>query len=312
MRKEFTPEYVPVQGIEHFLLHGPTHPGAPILVFLHGGPGYPEHFFALQLERAWNGMFTQVHWDQRGAGMTLVRNGRAAYPRSINQMVDDLHGIVEHLKRAYRTSRVVILGHSWGSALGSLYALQHPENVSAYIGSGQVVCLRDNEREGFLLAKRQAHAAHDLKNLETLESLGDYPPSDVDEFLRILPTVRKIQDKYEQGPGGGAIATSVLADRLFTARDIIGLVRASSANKAMLRELANFNLRNHGHRYTCPVHYLLGQNDPITPVTQAGAYFDELQAPHKAMTVIPHAAHSPMFEQPEAFASALKVIRAGL
>lgn len=312
MRKDFTPEYVPVQGIEHFLLHGPEHRGAPVLLFLHGGPGYPEHFFALQLERAWQGMFTQLHWDQRGAGMTLARNGRDAHPRSIDQMVDDLHGIVEHLKRSYEVPKVVLLGHSWGSALGSLYALRHPENVAAYIGSGQVVSLRENERMGFEQVKRQAQAADDRKSLALLEQVGDYPPADADEFLRALPKVRKVQDAYEQGPGIGTLLVKTLADRVFTLRDLGSLVRASSANAALLRELVDFDLRAHGCRYACPVHYLLGMNDSTTPTDLAGAYFDELRAQRKALTIIPRAGHSPMFEQPEAYATALKAVRAEL
>lgn len=312
MRSEFTSEYVSVQGIEHYLLHGPRHERAPVLLFLHGGPGFPEHFFAMQLERAWLHMFTQVQWDQRGAGMTLARNGRAAYPQSIDQMLDDLHGIVEHLKRRYGIEKLAILGHSWGSALGSLYALRHPENVSAYIGSGQVVSLRENERAGYLLAKRRALAANDRKNLAVLEQLGDYPPADVDEFLRVLPKMRKVQDTYEEGPSSTALALTVLRDRMFSPRDFVGLVRASSANSALLREVADFDLRAHGSRYACPVHYILGQDDLITPTSHAGAYFDELQALRKAMTVLPGAGHSPMFEQPEAYAAALKTVRAGL
>ena len=312
MRKEFTPEYVAVQGIEHFVLHGPRHGNAPVLLFLHGGPGFAERYFALKLERAWRGLFTQVHWDQRGAGMTLARNGRAAHPQSIDQMVGDLHGIVGHLKRRYAVDKLVILGHSWGSVLGSLYALRHPGNVAAYVGSGQVVSVRDNEREGFLLAERQARAARDSKNLAVLERLGDYPPADVDEFLRALPKVRKVQDAYEDGPKTGTLALSVLADRLFALRDLVGLARAPGANKALLRGLADFDLRTQGSRYACPVHYLLGRNDPITPTVCARAYFDGLQAPHKALTIMPDSGHSPMFEQPEAYAAALGAVRAGL
>lgn len=312
MRKEFTPEYVPAQGIVHYLLHGPEHRDAPILLYLHGGPGFPEHFHALQLERAWNGLFTQVHWDQRGAGMTLACNDRTATPQSIDQITDDLHSIVEHLKRRYETPRIVILGHSWGSILGSLYALRHPENVAAYVGSGQAVSMRANEREGFMLALRQAQAAHDAKSVAALEQLGDYPPADFDALMSALPTVRKVQEKYEQGAGGLAIALSVLADGMFNLRDIPSLVRASKANRPLLRELVDFNLRAYPARYACPVHYILGQDDTTTPTALAGAYFDEIASMRKGMTIIPDAAHSPMFEQPEAFAKALEVVRAGL
>ncbi|OUO91798.1 hypothetical protein B5F40_02910 [Gordonibacter sp. An230] len=312
MRKEFTPEYAPVQGIEHFLLHGPEHRGAPVLLLLHGGPGYPERFFALQLERAWRGMFTQVHWDQRGAGLTLSRNGSDAHPRSIDQMVDDLHGIVEHLKLSYEVPKVVLLGHSWGSVLGSLYALRHPENLTAYLGSGQVVCLRENERKGFEQTKRLAKAANDRKGLALLEQVGDYPPADVDELLRALPKVRKAQGKYEKGPGIGALVAKTLADRVFTLRDLGSLVRASGANAILLREVVDFDLRAHGGRYACPVHYLLGMNDPITPTDLASAYFDELRAQRKTLSIIPDAGHSPMFEQPEAYAAALEAVRAEL
>ena len=70
-------------------MHGPEHDHAPVLLYLHGEPGFAEHFFAAQLKRAWHGMFTQVHWDKRG--------------------------IVEYLNRCYETSQVVPLGYSWGS-----------------------------------------------------------------------------------------------------------------------------------------------------------------------------------------------------
>ena len=78
MKKEFEEEYVAVNGIEHFLLHYPKAPDAPVLLYLHGGPGSIESLFAYQLDEAWGYMFTQVHWDQRGAGKTLSRNKKLA------------------------------------------------------------------------------------------------------------------------------------------------------------------------------------------------------------------------------------------
>lgn len=110
-----------------------------IVLFLHGGPGSFESLFAYELDEIWGDMFTHVHWDQRGAGKTLRRNKKTGMPESVEQMLDDLHGVVGYLQRKYHTNKVVILGHSWGSLLGSLYALRYPQNVLSYIGLGEML-----------------------------------------------------------------------------------------------------------------------------------------------------------------------------
>ena len=71
---QFEEEYILVNGIEHFLLHYPKTSDAPVLLYLHGGPGSFESLFAYELDKAWGDLFTHVHWDQRGAGKTLRRN----------------------------------------------------------------------------------------------------------------------------------------------------------------------------------------------------------------------------------------------
>lgn len=108
-------EYAAVNGIQHFLLHYPKASDAPVLLYLHGGPGSIESLFAYKLDEVRGDLFTQVHWDQRGAGKTLSRNKKAGWPETIDQMLNDLHGIIGHLQRKYRRKKIVLLGHSWGS-----------------------------------------------------------------------------------------------------------------------------------------------------------------------------------------------------
>jgi pimeloyl-ACP methyl ester carboxylesterase len=50
-----------------------------VLLVLHGGPGWPNAVFTLPL-RSWEGHFTVVQWDHRGAGKTLG-TGRPAAAR---------------------------------------------------------------------------------------------------------------------------------------------------------------------------------------------------------------------------------------
>ena len=104
----FEEEYVPVNGICHFLLHYPKTPGTPVLLYLHGGPGIFESLFAYQLDKGWGDLFTQVHWDQRGAGKTLRINKKAGMPETTGQMLDDVRLAVEGQKP------IRYLGHAGG------------------------------------------------------------------------------------------------------------------------------------------------------------------------------------------------------
>ena len=173
---QFEEEYILVNGIEHFLLHYPKTSDTPVLLYLHGGPGSFESLFAYELDKAWGDLFTHVHWDQRGAGKTLRRNKKTGMPENVDQMLEDLHGIVKHLQQKYREEKIVILGHSWGSLLGSLYVLQQPENVLAYIGIGQVISIMENERTAYQEVSELARKAGNKKHIQALERMGDYPP----------------------------------------------------------------------------------------------------------------------------------------
>ena len=93
-------------------------------------------------------------------------------PETIEQMLDDLHGIIAHLQRKYQIEKLALLGHSWGSVLGSLYALRHPENVLSYIGTGQVISMMENERTAFQEVWKMAEKAGNRKHLLALGNLG--------------------------------------------------------------------------------------------------------------------------------------------
>ena len=57
-------------------------------------------------------------------------------------------------KKRFRKDKIIIIGQSWGSVLGSQYALKHPENVVAYIGVGQVI----DFDKGKIFCRRNGHS----------------------------------------------------------------------------------------------------------------------------------------------------------
>ena len=311
--KKFEEEYVWVNGIEHFLLHYPKTSDTPVLLYLHGGPGSFESLFAYELDRCWGDMFTHVHWDQRGAGKTLRRNKKKGMPESVEQMLDDLHGIVKHLQTKYQVGKITILGHSWGSLLGSLYALRHPEHVQSYIGVGQVVSMMENERIAYQETMEMVRKAGNQKHIQIMGQLGDYPPSDPEMLMKQLPKLRKIQEAYGNGtvsgPGMADLVKTIWRSPSFQWGDFISFIRIMQVNRPLHLQMLMYDLDNLPSCYEVPIHYILGEADTITPSSLGKAYYERIDAPCKTRTLIPGAGHNPMYERPDEYTAALRAVR---
>ncbi len=171
-------EYVHINGINQYLFHAGTKYENPVMLFLHGGPGFAESSLSYIFQEKWEEIFTVVHWDQRGAGKTLIKNPDK-HP-TIYLMLKDLFEIIKYLKEKYNKQKIIIIGHSWGGpVLGSMFIKKYPEEVSYYIGGvGQVISMFENERLGYEKVRRLALQANDKKSLRKLETLGDYPGGD--------------------------------------------------------------------------------------------------------------------------------------
>ena len=143
--------YVRLGGVNQWVLIRGENAANPPLIVLHGGPGMSEMGFFRRFNAPLERQFTVVHWDQRGTGKSFDRR----IPKSsmtLDQFVADLDELVDIVRRRFGKEKVAILGHSWGSALGPIYAARFPEKVSVYVGAAQigglggrrvvVVCLR--------------------------------------------------------------------------------------------------------------------------------------------------------------------------
>jgi len=136
----------------------------PILLFVHGGPGSVEMPMAWSFQRPWEDYFTVVQWDQRGAGKSFPLNDPEALAptMTLERYRDDAIELIELLSRRYGKRKVVLMGHSWGSAVGLAVAAKRPDLLHAYVGIGQAIDFCENERVGMAWtiarAKREGNA----------------------------------------------------------------------------------------------------------------------------------------------------------
>ena len=80
---------------------------------------------------------------------------------SFEQAEEDLDDLVDYAIKRFGQEKVIILGHSYGTILGSIYAREHPEKVMAYIGAAQVVSLEKMDIVSYEDALSKAKAAGD-------------------------------------------------------------------------------------------------------------------------------------------------------
>lgn len=294
--KMFNEEYVTINGVEHYLLHYKTKKEAPVLIFIHGGPGQSEAMIAYIVEEYTSRNYNIVYYDQRGAGKTYLKNKKARPDTEI--LKEDLLGIVLYVKKAYQKEKVGLIGHSWGSVLGSMFALEHPEHTLCYIGCGQVIDLMENERVGYNKLKDAIEKSGNKKDRKKLEKIGEYPVATFDAATyRKMGKIRSLQGKYHL-----AAKFDKNMIRMFRKSPIMGMgdifpfIASMVVNMQVMKELMSFDLKSKGVEYQVPVYYVLGENDQQTPIEISIAYFNEIEAPDKKLYLIKNAGHAAMID----------------
>lgn len=276
---------------------------APALVLLHGGPGASESALFRHYDAALEEHFLVVYWEQRGAG----RSYRSDIPRSsmtIARMLQDLDQLVDTVRSRFGKERVVILGHSWGTVLGTLYARDHPEKVAAYVGVAQIADFARGERTSLAWALRQAEARRDERALAALRELAPAPRSVADE-LELGRWVERFGGTMRGGLSTGKLIWSALLTDEVGLPDLVKFGQGNRFSLEALRpEYSRVDLTRI-RRFDVPVIFVLGRHDWHVPAVLAADYFSTIDAPSKRLVWCEGSAHNPPFEEPGAFVRAM-------
>jgi proline iminopeptidase len=171
-----TLQTVRLGGIDQWISIRGTDRRNPILLMIHGGPGYVSMSTSWYFQRAWEEYFTVVNWDQRGAGKTFAANDPDVVTPTItiDRMIADAEELLLWLRREFGRERIFVLGHSWGSYVGLIIAQRHPEWLHAYIGLAQVTDLLESERRGWRFALDAARVDNNAEAISALQAIAPY------------------------------------------------------------------------------------------------------------------------------------------
>ncbi|MBS7457309.1 alpha/beta fold hydrolase [Coralloluteibacterium stylophorae] len=275
----------------------------PVLLFVHGGPAAPVVPTLWQFQRPIEEYFTVVNWDQRGAGRTLGLSDPEHYADTlrIGRYVQDAIEVAEHVRRRYGKDKVVLMGHSWGTIVALRAALERPDLFHAYVGIGQVIDVRENERLSYGYGLAQARAHGNAEALRELASIAPYPGDAPITRERIviarrwaqfyggLSAFRETSGYYFDGP----LLSPGYADRDRCAIDAGSLF-------TLQRVLPEFLEVDFGEvrALEVPVVMFMGRHDYTTPSAPTAAWLERLEAPYKRGVWFERSAHMIPWEEP--------------
>jgi pimeloyl-ACP methyl ester carboxylesterase len=299
--------FVEVGGIDQWIQIRGEDRDNPVLLVLHGGPGWPNAVFTLPL-RPWEQDFTVVQWDHRGAGKTLGRNGKAGSGEmTFDRRVDDAVEVIEFLRRHLGADKVVVLAESMGTLTGLPLALRRPDLLHALVVTDLYVDMVTNEAGKYQLTLERLRAAGNRKGVAALERIGPNPTrwdlrawntNMAWAFRTNVPTPNL--DRRLLFP-------LALTSPIYTLRDLWTLFQGFQWSTAqMFQELKAYDARRLGTRFEVPFFLFQGETDVVTLTSLATEHFQEVEAPTKELALIEDAGHFAAFTQPERFLAALR------
>jgi len=162
--------FIPLGGERQYVEMTGISSKNPVLLFLHGGPGWPQtphlRYFNADLTKS----VTLVAWEQSGCGKSFMNNPD---PKnlSIAQLINDAHELTQILKRKFHQDKIYLAGFSWGSVLGMHLIDKYPEDYAAYFGISQIIDLNRSIELSREWIKHQAEIKGDKKMLRLVERL---------------------------------------------------------------------------------------------------------------------------------------------
>jgi pimeloyl-ACP methyl ester carboxylesterase len=290
--------FVSLNGVEQWITIRGDDERNPVVLMLHGGPGFPTSELA-PVFALFEKDYTLVQWDQPGGGATYAKNiGKDIGPLTIARYCRDGIALVEFIERHLHTHKVILYGTSWGTILGLEMARTRPDLFSAYVGISQAAGPR-GEVLGYQLALKAAKDRADKKGVANLKRVGPPPYHSFEDYI--------VRQTYTNPPGlpptpqeqAGYAALAKLATTPGPSVDYIarGLHSFDGAkvflntSKAMFEEEERWNPFERPLSFNMPVMVLNGDHDFNTPEQTAMGLCHAISAPHKHCEVIPGFGH---------------------
>jgi proline iminopeptidase len=296
--------FIPLGDIDQWITIRGADSRSPVLLVLHGGPGDVQSPLT-ETYAPYERDFILVHWDQRGSGGTYSRYREETPDLTFDQLVTDGLELAAYLNGRF-SGGIVLLGHSWGTAIATEMALRRPDLFSAYVGTGQIASWAESVNWQFGFLKARAAQIGDTELLAELEAIGQPDPRDAAQYFGFARTLRQHFHESDAGWLGGLLELARRTMPEETLEDIIAGMTFSA--QALLPFQMEQNLSELAVEFQVPYFVIQGRHDISTPTAPAIAYFEKVAAPEKELVIIAGAGHFALVTHRDEFIEALRTV----
>ena len=277
----------------------------PVLLFLHGGPGWPQtphlRYFNADLTKS----MTVVAWEQPGCGKSYM-NDPDPKNLSVEQLVKDAHELTQILKKKFHKDKIYLAGFSWGSVLGIHLINKYPHDYAAYFGISQIIDINRSIELSREWIRQQAEIKKDNKMLTLVAQLEKKDTSlcktPLDCFYK----------KYEMlSAYGGAIYKKESEAEIKIAETkyedyknydwLKGFIYSASRLGNAIFETNFTNITE----LNVPVYFFVGRHDWSLPTIVTEDFYLKLNAPKKEIVWFEESGHECLEEEPQNFNKAI-------
>ena len=294
-------EFIELNGTRLYVSIRSKRVKAPLLLYLHGGPGDAALPLILKYNKQLEDDFTVVILEQRGAG-------KSYYPFkkdekiAIDLFVEDLYELSQYLLRRFEQEKLYLVGHSWGSVLGLKFAKRHPELLYKYIGVGQVVNMKKSSKIALDFAKESCLKSGKDLIAEKLEKIDPAYTQEtwLNDLLLVTGEVIKHRGSYYGKTNYNGLIADFILSRHYNLNDLIKRQKgALQAIKYLWPELMMVNFET-DLKFNVPVVFIQGRGDYHVSSELVYEYYQNIKS-CKEFFWLENSCHFPQWEEADVF-----------
>lgn len=304
-------EKIRLGGVDQWILIRGWNRDNPVLLLMHGGPGFPCMPFA-HVAGALERRFVVVHWDQRGAGKSYSPTVPDS-SMNMKQFIDDTLELTDLFRGRFNQPRIFLGAHSWGSMIGALAVAQAPDRFSAYFAVSQAANAPESERMMYRWALEKAAETGNEKAASELKKPGPPPYERFADYNRMTDWIAQFSRAEHRPITRWRFAQLALESPFYSWADLVRIPLGAKFSFSQLWREAFYktDLFKQAPRLDVPAFFFLGRYDHTATASAAMAerYFNALDAPRgKRLIWFEHSGHWPQLEEPQRFQ--IELIRA--